>query len=39
MCMCAMSVSTFEGLKGASDSLELEIQMLVTSHVGVENQI
>lgn len=39
MYMCAVSVGALEGQKRASGSLELEIQMVVSSHVGVENQI
>lgn len=36
---CApLACSAFRGQKGASDSLELELQMVVSLHVGVENQ-
>ena len=37
--MCAVSVSAPEGQKRASALLELKIQMVVSCHVGVENQI
>lgn len=36
---CAVSVSAPEGQKRASALLELKIQMVVSCHVGVENQI
>ena len=39
MCMCTMCVSVAgRGQKRVSDPLELELQMVVSHHVGAENK-